>query len=99
MKFAEIIRNSVNDVSQFPNCSNINIRLYAGKDRVITEDTIAYSKPIFEENKISLKSFETFLLDLETKEVTSMDIRIDEGSVILFYKDPHAIIFLRKSPI
>ena len=95
MKFAEIIRNAGLDISRFPKCASIQIRLYDGKDRVISEKTVEYMKPFFAENISCLKRFKKFLNQLENESITSMNVKVDVGTVVLFYQNPRATIFLR----
>ena len=99
MKFAEIIRNAGLDVSRFPNCANIPIRLSDGKDRVISSESVEYVRPLFVETPNSLKQFFNFLTGLEKENVTSMNVKVDVDSVVLFYKNPRAKVFLRKKPM
>ena len=95
MLFGEIIRNTGIDPEDFPKSSNIEIQLYDGKDRVSTEETVKYAKPLFEERNCSLKNFKSFLAGLEQEDLTSMNVKVDINCVLLFYKTPRAIIFLR----
>ena len=97
MKFAEIIKNAGLDPKQFPNCSIIDISLYDGKDRIEESETVNYAKPLFEEYPSSLKAFETFISGIEQGNVTSMLVKIDVNSVVLFYKTLRPVSFLRKS--
>jgi len=96
MRFSEIIRNAGLDVSRFPNCANIHIRLYDGKDRVSSEESVEYVRPLFVENPNSLKQFFNFLTGLEKENVTSMNVKVDVDSVVLFYQNPRAKVFPRK---
>ena len=99
MKFAEIIRNAGLEVARFPNCANINIRLYDGKDRVNSAESVEYTRPLFVENPNSLNKFFNFLTGLEKENVTSMNVKVDVDSVVVFYQNPRAKVFLRKKPM
>ena len=96
MKFAEIIKNAGLEPAQFPKSSIIDISLYDGKDRIDENKTVSYAKPLFEEYPSSLKAFERYLSGIEKTSITSMLVKIDEMSVILLYKTPSPVVFLRK---
>ena len=104
MKFTEIIRNS--DITfarsvQFPKVHSIEVHLYDGKDRIHPEDTIQFVEPLFKENPASHANFYAFIVGLENeKEIPKeMNVKIDISSVVLFYKTPRAITFLRIPPM
>ena len=99
MKFAEVIREAGLNPCNFENSSNIDISLYDGKDRVSSEEDIHYAEPLFKNNEGALKNFNGFLTGLEKETIESMNIKIDINSVILFYKTPRAIVFLRNPPM
>lgn len=97
MKFAEIIREAGFYTDCFPKASNISVTLYDRKDRVITE-AIHFAKPLFAENKTSMRNFIAFLQDLEEKDTPQeMNVKIDEYLICVFYKSPNAKVFLRCS--
>ena len=95
MLFGEIIKNTGINLEDYPKSSNIEIHLYDGKERISNEKTISFVKPLFEEREASLQNFKNFLAGLEQEDVSSMNVKVDIDSVILFYKSPRAIIFLR----
>jgi len=95
MKFAEIIRNAGLNPQCFSRCTDIEINLYDGKDRVSSDETVRYIEPLFKENNGSLKNFQHFLSCLEDEDIISMNVKVDICSVVLFYKTNRSIIFLR----
>ena len=95
MKFAEIIRNAGLNPKDFEKVSNIPTTLYDGKNRICSEETVTFIQPFFKENHYSLKNFKDFLIGLEKEEIDSLNVRVDIDSVILFYRTPRAIVFLR----
>ena len=96
MLFGEIIRNAGLNHKDYPHCSSIEISLYDGKDRIEENKTVNYAKPLFEEYPSSFKAFEKCLAGIEESSITSMLVKIDEMSVILLYKTPSPVVFLRK---
>lgn len=97
MKFTEIIREAGFDPEAFPNASNISVTLYDRKDRIDTDETIHYVEPLFAHNPKSQKKFYYSLCGLEQSDIQTMNIKIDEFTVWLFYKTPAAKFFLRFS--
>ena len=100
MKFAEIIREAGIDIScpaRFPKISCMEVHLYDGKDRVSSEESVKFVEPLFKENPNSHANFYAFIVGLENEKDTpkEMNVKIDISSVILFYKDPRAIAFMR----
>ncbi len=95
MKFAEIIRNAGLNPENFKNSANIKIYLYDNKDRVSSEETVHYIEPFFKNNDSALLNFKSFLAGLEKENIESFNVKVDINSVILFYKTPRVIIFLR----
>ena len=104
MKFSEILRN-VNDSLDHPNrfvkIRSIDVKLYDGKDRVSTEETVHFAEPLFKRNQDAYVNFCSFLTGLENEQdiPSKINIKIDICSVILFYKSPRAISFLRIPPM
>lgn len=99
MKFAEIIKNAGLKVEDFPKSSEIEIKLYDGKERVSTEESVKYGSPLFEERPIILENFKAFIAGLEKDEIDKMNVKIDINSVVLFYKTGRAISFPRVVPL
>ena len=99
MKFAEIIRNAGLNPMDFSKASNITIELYDGKDRACVEETVTFAEPLFTKNEGSLLNFQSFISGLEKDSFESMNVNIDADSVILFYKTPRSIVFLRYTPM
>lgn len=95
MKFAEIIRESGLNPEEFPTSSNISVTLYDRKDRISTEETIRFAEPLFRNNPVSRKNFYHFLVGLEESDIQTMNIKIDEYAVWVFYKSPNTKFFLR----
>ena len=104
MKFAEIIRNA--DINwacpnHFPKVHSIEVHLYDGKDRISSEEKVNFAEPLFKENPDSYANFYAFIVGLENEKDTpkEMNVKIDISSVILFYRTPRAISFLRIQPM
>ena len=96
MKFAEIIRNTGLNPDDYKKSSNIHATLYDGKNRISSEETVTYIKPLFEENEGAFKNFKNFLIGLENEEIESINVRVDMDAVVLFHRTPRAIVFLRR---
>ena len=104
MKFAEIIRNAdiaLSCPARFEKIRSIDINLYDGKDRISNDKTIEFVEPLFKENPDAYANFYAFIVGLENdKDIPAeMNVKIDISAVILFYKTPRAIAFLRKPPM
>ena len=100
MKFAEVIKNSGISPLAFPLSGEIDIQLLDGKERSINKSTITYVEPLFKENPGSMQNFRNFLTGFETeKNKESFKVKIDEISVILFYRTSRALVFMRKAPV
>lgn len=97
MKFAEIIREAGLKTEKFPKCSNIEICFYDGKNRIITEKEVHYVETLFKNNEPSFKNFQLFLNSLENEDIHAMNVKVDINSVVLFYKTPRAIVFMRNN--
>lgn len=99
MKFATVIREAGFSTEEFENCSKLPIILYDRKDRVTSEKDIHFSEKLFQKNPIAYEQFHAFLTKLEkTLIFGNVNIKIDEASVIIFYKMPslRPRVFLRK---
>ena len=97
MRFATILREAGFSSKEFKNCAEIPIVLYDRKDRIISDD-VHFVDKLFRDNQASYEKFYAFLITLEKgPSVSSMDVKIDETSVILFYKSPNFRIFSRMS--
>ena len=93
--FGTIIKEAGSRRILFPHSSKIDIVLYDSKDRKIQEE-VHFSKPLFADNIYSASKFYNFLNFLEESEpVSSMNIKIDEDYLIIFYNTPQAIFFKR----
>ena len=91
MQEAEISTEGLEKVSQIP------ITLFDGKDRKILDEDIHFAEPLFKNYKAGRKQVRTFLALLEKYPPDEhMNVKIDECSVSLFYKNPRCRIFLRK---
>lgn len=95
MKFAEILKNAGMNPQNFPKSSEIKTFLYDGKDRISSEENINYVEPFFKHNDGSFLNFQHFVNGIEQETIESMNVKVDITSVILFYKTPRAIVFLR----
>ena len=80
--------------------AKIPIILFDGKNRISEEDDIRFNEKLFVRNSYSFKAFYLLLKNLEKMPIKpeSINVRIDEGSVILFYQSPYAQAFSRKAP-
>ena len=99
MLFAEIIREAGINCEEFKNSSYMEINLYDSKDRISSKQSINFVEPLFKHNEGSKKNFKNFLTGFEYETIESMNVKIDADSVILFYKSPRAIVFLRVPPL
>ena len=99
MKFSEIIRNAALNPADFPKSSAITIQLYDGKERLVEDECITYAKPLFAENEEALKNFKAFLNGFEKEPIKEMKVRICIDAVVLFFRTPRALVFLRRPPI
>ena len=100
MKFAVILREAGVCSRIFPNCAEIPVVLYDGKDRISTEEDVKFATPLFEENSESFNDFFNFVDRLDANpDYTSINVKIDVGHVIIHYRTPEAKVFLRKDPI
>jgi len=73
-------------------CAKIPITLYNRKDRILKENDIRFTERLFSQNDKSFKDFYLSIKALEklSKKTLSINVRIDEYNVILFYKSPNA---------
>ena len=97
MKFAQIISLTGLDPQPFPKCSEIEVSVYDGKDRIHSGEMIFFVEYLFKKNETSLARFHNYLSNLEKENISSMNVKIDENSVVLFYKTARAQLFLRNS--
>lgn len=98
MRFATILREAGFSTDEFKKCAEIPIILYDRKDRTITDENIHFIEKLFKDNPDALEKFHTFLTELENTPPTStINIRIDESAVFVFYKTQNCRIFLRHS--
>ena len=107
MKFSEIIREAGFNPKNFSEASKSDVTLYGDDDfnvfnaEEIVDDntTINFTENLFAETPAEKEKFHHFLKELEASPVDSFNMRIDENSVIVFYKTPHPQTFLRKDPM
>ncbi len=101
MKFAKVIRAAGLDDQYYPNCSEINIRLYDGNREEITDETVEYAEPLFKNNSETYLRFYHYLESLESKldgsdtEIKQMNVQISQDAVIVNYWTPALSIFFR----
>ena len=95
MKFATIIQKAGLNKDVFPKCSQIPVIVYDRKDRVYLAINLNFVMPLFEENRNSFIEFSHFLEKLEKDPPSTLDVKIDEASVVLFYKKPQEKVFSR----
>ena len=93
MKFERIIEEAGFNSYQFQTAASIPVTLYDGNEVVL--EKVHYAKELFSENTLAEINFFNFISYLEKKPVTSMEVKIDEYSVIVFYKTKQAISFKR----
>lgn len=98
MRFATILREAGVSTDEFKNCAEIPVILYDRKDRTITDENIHFIERLFKNNPDAHKKFHTFLTELENTPPTStINVRIDESAVFVFYRTQNCRIFLRQS--
>ena len=93
MKFGKIIEEAGFNTYQFQTAASIPITLYDRNDDVL--EKVHYASELFSENTLSEVKFFNFISYLEKKPVTSMEVKIDEDYVIVFYNTNQAIHFKR----
>ena len=98
MKLEEIIREAGLSPVDYPNASQIPVRLYDRKDREVTSQTLSFIEPLFWHNPVAKAEFEKFIkvLDEAPFETESISVRIDEYNVILHYRTANVKIFFRR---
>ena len=101
MKFATILRESGFSVKDFKKSSEISIILYDRKDRIDNVEDIKFVHTLFSNNTKSFIDFYEFVKELENnpEPPACINVKIDEYSVVVFYKTPQAKVFLRKEGI
>ena len=97
MTMDKIIEEAGFESCKFPRCSNITVTLF-DENNDKCED-IHFNRNLFSENSKSERSFFNFLCFLESEPVPSMNIKIDEDYVIVFYQSPKAYSFRRSAPL
>ena len=96
MRFATILREAGFSPEEFINCAKIPIVLYDRKDRIIPDENVHYAEKLFHNNPSAYRDFHAFLVKLEKVPTSSfINVRIDEHSVVVFYKTPLCRIFSR----
>ena len=95
MKLATVLREAGVCTRVFPGCSEIDIVLYDGKDRIV-EDDVHYVESLFAKNIEVFDEFFDFIDELDSEAILTMNVKIDEEYVILFYKTSRAKCFRRK---
>ncbi len=100
MKFAVILREAGFSQKDFKRCAEIPIILYDEKDRIISTEDICFVESIFAHNSNSFMDFYDFLKKLENQaeQPESINVKIDEFSLGVFYKTPYIRFFSRKKP-
>ena len=98
MKFATVLTAAGILTEKFQRVSEIPIVLYDGKDRIDPSDTVQYNRSLFAGNNNSFLDFLDFLKELEETSTLpeTINIKIDENSVIVFYKTTKTRRFSRK---
>ena len=97
MTLATILREAEIPTENFEKVAQIPITLFDGKDRKITDEDVHFAEPLFKNHQAARKQVQTFLALLQNYPLDEhMNVKIDEYSVSLFYKNPHCRIFLRK---
>ena len=96
MKFAGILRSAGILEGAFKKCENIDIVLFDGKKPISSHGNIHYANELFENNPTSKLKFIGALIDLEINPPQeSINVKIDEFNVILFYQTAKPKIFSR----
>lgn len=101
MKFATILRETGLNPQEFPKISEIPTIYYDGKNRINSVDDVRFIHNLFVNNNNSLMEFKKFTENLENAESapSSINIKIDEHFVVVFYKTPQVKLFPRKDGI
>ena len=97
MKFDKIIKEAGFESCKFPRCSNIDVTLFDENDDKCED--IHFTRHLFSENPKSKINFFNFLCFLENEPVTSMNIKMDEDFLIVFYQSPKAYPFRKSAPL
>lgn len=95
MKFATILREAGICERHFPISSEIEIRLFDGDDELEMQEDVHYNEPLFVNSMDSYNKFFDLVDKLDSDSVISMDIKIDENYVIVFFGTPQQIAFRR----
>ena len=98
MKFAVILREAGLNPVKFPKSSEISVTLYDEDDLIDDRDDITFTKNLFVNNIASYEGFFQFVERLEKQDIESMNIKIDQFFVVVFYKTPNAACFPRETP-
>lgn len=101
MKLAVILREAGVSSEDYKKCSEIPVVLYDRKDRIDSKEDIQFVEALFTHNEKSFTDFQNFLRNLENQPVLpeSLNVRIDESHVIVFYKTPNVRFFSRKKSL
>lgn len=97
MQLGPILRAIGLPQGKFENCERLSVILYDGKDRIDSGEDVRFYEPIFKKNPSAFQNFSDFLTKLEKDPPCSpIGLKIDERSVVVFYKTPHPLVFLRE---
>lgn len=101
LQLSAILREAGLSSSDYERCSAIPVLLFDRKDRIEICDSIHFVEPLFVKNEESFERFKNFFENLERQQTLpkSINVRIDEFHVCIFYKSPKAICFSRQTPI
>ena len=94
MKFAVILREAGFLPSHFGELAEKTITLFDRKDRIVKEEP-HFAEPLFKKNAAAFMDFYDFTNGLDVKSIDSINVKIDEAWVILFYKTPQVKSFSR----
>lgn len=97
IQLSDIIKAIGGSEKEYPSA---NIRLFDGKGREVTSQSVAYAHPLFVENPSAKSRFENALeASLNTPCNEPVRIQIGVNSVVLNYKTPNARTFMRMRPL
>ena len=91
MRGSTLVNAVREDTSKYPNVCRMNLCLYDGKDRQDLGEDAVYVEDLFANNANERIQFIKALDGLEKETPSSLNVKITEAHVILFYKDEHSI--------
>lgn len=101
LQLSSILREAGLSSNDYERCSTIPVILYDRKDRIDSCDDIQFIEPLFKRNEKSFERFKNFFENLEKQQLLpkSINVKIDEFHVCVFYKSPKVVCFSRQASI